>query len=412
MAVADDICASRSEQLSSKARRRATWMRVLAGVLAIGTVSLFSACSGGSPKCPKDDGDPCTLDECKAGVAVNSYLGDGHPCFVGKLQGACKAGRCAMPCEKTSQCNDGLPCTRSECLDGVCVIEADDYQTAPEDGNACTEEHCIGGKVVSWLKPDGSSCPGGECASGVCGSCNVPADCGSTTECLDWSCEQNHCVSKYDTAGTHIPALDFIGDCQRPVCDGHGIVVNEVTPSDKPWSYDACFEWVCIGVTPLRAPKIGTNCIMDGGLIGKCSESGMCVQCVKDLDCPVAHRCEDAVCVKCGDYHQNGDEICGGSCGQCKATSCDEDSDCASGQCVFTNGFPARVCCTGDCAGICEQCDAMTGTCVAVPKNQKDDSCLGIGLACFNSQCKTITGYPCIKGTECISGLCVNGTCG
>lgn len=118
MAVADDICASRSEQLSSNAGRRAAWMRVLAGVLAIGTMSLFSACSGGSPKCPKDDGDPCTLDECKAGVAVNSYLGDGHPCFVGKLQGACKEGRCAVPCEKTSQCNDGLPCTRGECQGG------------------------------------------------------------------------------------------------------------------------------------------------------------------------------------------------------------------------------------------------------------------------------------------------------
>lgn len=240
----------------------------------------------------------------------------------------------------------------------------------------------------------------------------MPADCGSATECRVWACDNNECIANDYAAGTLVFANDVPGDCQRLVCNGTGEIVIAVEPEDKPWSYDACFEWVCVGTTPVRSAKIGTNCIMDGGLIGKCSESGACVQCIKELDCPAEYRCEDSVCVKCGDYQPTGDEICGGSCGQCKGTSCDEDSDCASGHCVFTNGFPARVCCAGDCAGICEQCDAMTGTCVAVPKNQKDDSCLGIGLACFNSQCKTMTGYPCVKGTECISGLCVNGTCG
>lgn len=397
MAVVDDIRIF---------RHRSRRLRALAGMMVLGLVCVFSACSKGSSKCPVDDGDPCTLDECKAGVAVNDYLGDDHPCFVGKLQGACSAGKCAIPCSASSDCNDGLPCTSGVCEGGVCEIQPDDYQTAPEDGNACTEEHCAGGEVVSWSMPEGSTCPGGECVAGVCGSCKVAGDCGSDTECRKWLCDVGKCVAQYGAVLSPVLTGDVIGDCRQLVCDGQGAVVVEPAPDDKPWSHEDCFEWVCVGTTPLRTPKLGEKCLMEGELIGHCSQDGSCVQCVQDLDCGPAYRCENNICLKCGDAAPAGGEVCGGSCGACIGTTCVDDAECAGGHCVATNGVPAKVCCNAPCDGVCQQCNAL-GTCVVVPQGQQDaDTCYFPDMACAGAQCRYKAGHDCVFNTDCVSNVC------
>ncbi|MBK9262922.1 MAG: hypothetical protein IPM54_24350 [Polyangiaceae bacterium] len=345
---------------------------------------------------------------------MNSYLGDGHPCFIGKLQGACAASGCAIPCASSSQCNDGLPCTKGECRGGVCVIEHDDYAAAPDDGNACTEEHCSGGKVVSWKMPDGSTCPGGECEVGVCGRCDVAADCGANTECTRWECVKEKCVQEPKPYGYSVPSGDVLGDCRVWVCDGYGGKVAKPDPTDIPFNYEPCFDWLCVGLTPVRIPRIGDKCLMDGGLIGVCSSEGACVQCVQDVDCGPGFRCKDAICWKCGDAEPDGDEVCGGACGACKGSACVGDKDCASGYCVATNAQPAKVCCGAPCDGTCQQCAATganAGQCIFVPTGQQDDTCITPGMGCFAGTCKWKTGYPCVQPSDCISGKCINGTC-
>lgn len=412
MAVVDDP--SISSGRSSRAARarltrltRLTWLRVLAGGVVLGLVSVFSACSGGSPKCPKDDGDPCTLDECEAGVAVNDYLGDGHPCFIGKLQGACKAGGCQIPCETSSQCNDGLPCTAGLCEGGVCVISPNDYQTAPEDGNACTEEHCLGGKVVSWAKPEGSACGDGSlsCEAGLCGHCEAAEDCGFNTECRLWECEAGHCIALNDPAMSPVASGVVEGDCKAVVCNGAGGTMVIADHSDFPPSYDACFTWQCVGKTPLRTPNIGQKCLMDSGLIGHCGIDGVCVQCVEDVDCGSGSRCEESICKKCGDGEPNGAEICGGSCGACVGSTCDGDLECASGHCVPTNTIPQKVCCDSACDGICQRC-SLTGKCEPVTSGPDVDTCYLPDVACTNGQCRFKIGHDCFSNFDCVSNSC------
>jgi hypothetical protein len=191
-------------------------------------------------------------------------------------------------------------------------------------------------------------------------------------------------------------------------------MVIDVDHDDTPKSSNPCFEWTCDGWTPVRKSRIHEDCPMTNGQPGKCSDEGVCTQCIVGTDCPMwGQRCDKGDCITCGDDAPNGDEICDGVCGACKGEPCQENADCASGYCVYTNSNPARVYCDVPCDGVCQQC-SISGQCGVVPLGQQDgDTCYYPDVACAGTQCKFKKGHGCENNVDCVSNLCdpITKTC-
>lgn len=168
-----------------------------------------------------------------------------------------------------------------------------------------------------------------------------------------------------------------------------------------------CVEGSCIaGFVPPELP-CDDNRVCDG--------AGSCVRCVTNNDCDgIGAACENNECLSCSDGIKNGDETdvdCGGpKCNPCGASPCTLMSDCFAGYyCV--DGF----CCDALCTGVCKACNlpGSVGTCSTVPNGSEDpgtcdttEACIGIGGGCALKD-----GQPCQKNIECLSALCVMGTC-
>lgn len=400
-------------------RRRGARLSALAVLLVVGIVAAFPGCDEAS--CPKlDDLDACTIDECQNGTAVHTYLGDGHPCFMGRLEGACSSSFCIVSCATEADCDDGRPCTKPMCENGACILVGPDGDKPgsgiPSDGNVCTHDGCLHDEPYYWPMPEATACNDGkgECDNGICSSCEIKADCGANLECREWECDQGKCIP--DDAAKGVLLIDDIqGDCLQRVCDGHGGVDKVVNLNDSPVSTNPCLTWTCVGWTPVvdvQSQK-GQPCLTSTGIVGVCDGMGACAGCLDDGDCPdpLFDRCYNHVCVSCGDNTQNGGETgvdCGGSCGACLGAACTADAECASDECVFTNAMPVKVCCDAPCDGECEQCDPLTGSCVPVPWGKEDvETCNSAGEACNGSKaCKAKTGYACLSSTDCLSNSC------
>lgn len=92
----------------------------------------------------------------------------------------------------------------------------------------------------------------------------------------------------------------------------------------------------------------------------------------------------------CGSGLTCSNNICKRSNGQ----QCTQDADCVSG-----STCPNKTC-VASTGGLNEPCGITgnTGGC-------------NTGLQCLSGYCKAITGQPCTKPGDCISGLCPNGFC-
>jgi hypothetical protein len=389
-------------------------MGALAILFAAGLAVAFPGCEKSCE--PRDDLDPCTIDKCENGVEVHTYLGDGHPCFLGRFEGTCSSGWCIVPCSNDAECDDGNSCTEDECATGG-ACDFDDAETAPSDDNVCTNDSCLGGgEPWYWPVPGGSPCNDGkgECANGICSSCETKADCGANLVCREWDCHQGKCVPDDAVKGTPVDALEIKGDCLTRVCDGYGGVDKVADPNDAPTSTNPCLAWTCAGWTPVvdAESQKGQLCTTTLGVVGVCDGNGACVGCLDDGDCPhpLEDRCYNHVCVSCGDNTQNGDETdvdCGGTCGACLGESCMADAECASDECVFTNAAPEKVCCDAPCDGPCRQC-SVWGACGFVPWGKPDvETCNSPGEACNGlGSCKIKQGYSCVQSIDCLSNSC------
>jgi hypothetical protein len=381
---------------------------------------VFPGCDDGT--CPTlDDLDACTIDECQNGTAVHTYLGDGHPCFMGRLEGACTGGFCIASCATDADCDDGRACTKPLCANGACVLtepDADDPMN-PSDGNVCTNDSCLHGEPFYWPVPESTSCNDGkgECDNGICSSCEpteTTSDCGANLECRMWTCQQGACINS-DSAKGKLLLDDIPGDCLQRVCDGYGGVEKIADPADAPTSMNLCLSWICAGWTPVVdvASHLGQPCATSIGMAGVCDGKGACVGCIDDNDCPNPEldRCYNHICVSCGDNTQNGGETgvdCGGKCGACLGAACTADAECATNHCVSTNmQAPPRVCCDSPCDEECRQCSTL-GACGYVSKDAQDvETCNSPDVACNGGgQCKIRTGYVCVSSIDCLSNSC------
>lgn len=230
-----------------------------------------------------------------------------------------------------------------------------------------------------------------------------------------------------------------------------------------------CVVALCDGTCWLMERPVGAACSLNECVDsehcdGVCTDSGACVQCLRDSDCGAGHSCEPGnVCTTCTDGLKNGDEVdvdCGGSCTLCPGT-CNVDADCPGGYCwesvcarcddgikngdetdVDCGGYDGHcgycpgllcqsnnaqcasksceggVCCSMICP-LCYKCELGAGECVPVDYRTEDiynvanpvDICMGTYLCDGKGNCRIDTGNPCFLNEDCVSDLCLNGTC-
>jgi len=119
------------------------------------------------------DGDCKNDDACSAATCTNAGTCSYTQCDQDGLL-CCPTG-CASECCKSSDCDDGIPCTVNECADGLCRFTAND--------GSCNEG-----------RPDGALAMTCDPVLG-CIECRTAKDCASlvTSPCQTALCVQNHC---------------------------------------------------------------------------------------------------------------------------------------------------------------------------------------------------------------------------
>jgi hypothetical protein len=113
----------------------------------LGTMENCTACG---ERC--DDGNPCTLDACSAGVGCTHLPLNGDACTVDGVDGTCVAGQCVTTCVQGEACTGDADCCAGEfCVRATCrgdvgkiVVHVIDENQAPAPG-ACVSLYLAAG---------------------------------------------------------------------------------------------------------------------------------------------------------------------------------------------------------------------------------------------------------------------------
>lgn len=193
--------------------------------------------------------------------------------YQGKYCDKCPAGQvgfpaCATPCSNAQGCGDGEPCTADDCLAGVCVhlpVEATcagstacvtfackagtcqmTKATDCDDNNACTADSCDPVAGCGHVPSGASACEdtkpctsGDTCAGTTCQAGTAPTNCDDANACTVDSCDPvQGCVHVGTGAACSVADLCSVGAfCMGAVCTSAG----KVDCSDgKPCTIDSC----------------------------------------------------------------------------------------------------------------------------------------------------------------------------
>lgn len=362
------------------------------------------------------DGNPCTLDQCNAGVPSNPNAMAGIPCGTnGTCDGAGNCENANLPlgavCVASADCMSGMcrdgRCCNESCgdvceacsaaktggTDGTCAFVT--AATDPDYECAANEETCDGSGVCDALceqdpLPPGGACPT-ECTGGCAGrmcffDCNAAGSCtGQTLTCPDgFACEvQCGGATSCDDAVVECPALY------------------------------AC-SVVCTG--DCKAATV------------QCSAGGLC-----SLDCGGGQQCQ-GTSLDCGGNRCTATcaggafpaVACNGNtcgCDTCElpnGSTCDDGSECLSGECPADG-----VCCDEACGGTCRACTLAktglpTGTCGEILANtDPDNECTGLEVCLAGASCGLKPdGASCTAAAQCVNscpvqdGVCCATPCG
>ncbi len=305
------------------------------------------------------DGDLCageSLCDGQGGCAVV----DRCDAFAPTGEYACAAGTvsevCFTTCSDDSQCNEGDTCTG-----GTCADKLSDGQGPCDEGRECESGYCT---------PSTGIC----CSGGLC--CHDDDDCdGYLCDTASWSCA----ISCTGDSGDDDTRCEGLGDFH---CDS-----------------GTCFADLPNGGAPCDE---NTDCLSGYCDLssGTCCDAGACCSGVDDCDgfaCSATFHCEndcspssvedDALCGE--GFHCVGD-LCEADIADGRGT-CEEDTDCAGGNCNTLNG----ICCSqGD------------GACCSSPSHCEDgnpctrDRC-GVDFHCYF--------VPSNEGESCSDGRFCNG---
>ncbi|MCH8165158.1 MAG: hypothetical protein IH889_06075 [Planctomycetes bacterium] len=242
-----------------------------------------------------DDGDPCTLDSCDAGVCVNTPI---TPCCG---NGVADPGEDCQNCPADVQCPPG-----DECIAGICerlcgngvVDPGEDCSNCPADVQCPPGDECIAG-ICERLCGNGVVDPGEDCS-------NCPADvqCPPGTECIVGVC-QPLCGNGVPDPGEDCsncpedvqcpPGTECIAGICEPLC-GNGVVDPgedcATCPADVPCSPgDECIAGIC--------ERLCGNGAVDPG--------EDCSNCPEDVQCPPDDVCVGGICETPRSSDLNGD---------------------------------------------------------------------------------------------------------
>ena len=150
---------------------------------------------------PESVDAPETVSKCDPPRPSGCACETGDECASGACDIVEGTKVCVIPCDPPD-CDDGVSCTKDDCLllFGTCVHPPDD--TACNDLNPCTQDACDPATGCLFVpgsgKPcvDGDPCTAGDvCTAGVCagvalaGCCKVDADCDDSNACTEDACK-------------------------------------------------------------------------------------------------------------------------------------------------------------------------------------------------------------------------------
>jgi hypothetical protein len=328
----------------------------------------------------RPDGDPCSVDLCVDGTAVNTRAPVGTQCGTNANVQCTDVGSCEG-CTIPSDCGENSDCATWTCENGLCVKnlapvgkEIDNpvkgdckknlcnnigespevfaAEDAPSDEDPCTADYCSAtGEILHDRLAEGTKC--GDCMActdqGLCQGCN-----GATSDCF-----AGNCVPKPKTC-----TLDT--ECDSKYCvDGY------------------CCDSECKGEC---MSCDGAN---TGGLSGICAP----IEAGKDpnTECLDNDVCRDGSC-GCKNGIKDGNEVgvdCGGECTGCTGTwNCGGTTTC--------DGIGANV----DCCYFCD-CPNESGDC----KTLEGQTCaLGAGDIVF--RVGTVSKSGCFGFPSCRTVRC------
>ena len=369
-----------------------------------------TAGSGGSSECMVDDdctpaANVCAKNTCINKSCVISNLPAGTSCNdmgMATCDGNGKCGECDQPSDCTmlppdDECQtrtcDGNLCGQTfaaagtllqnqvagDCVDAVCdgngkkVPQLADMDL-PEDNNPCTKNTCANGMPSNPFEPINTACGAMlKCNDmGQCVGCITANDCAGTDDsCKTRTCVSGMCGFNFTAVGTDLPTGQTASDCKILECDGQGNIITSPDNADLPVDGNPCTKDVCTAGVPSN-PLEPNNTPCGNGYI--CNSMG--------------------------------------ACKKINASTCAMATECASGNCV--DGY----CCDTSCAQLCRACNlpGNEGKCTVVPAGYADNTCMS-PKSCDgttgNNACTTKypMGYPCSTGSQCGSGMCIDGVC-
>ena len=399
-----------------------------------------------------DDDNACTADSCDVANGCQYSDNDGSGCEDGSSCTAgdiCQSGNClpGLPKECTgttqcadaacndftgacqitkkvdqTQCDDGNACTTGDaCATGACVGDVDDC----DDGESCTKDACdptkgCSNEALTGACDDGNKCTLGDtCVAAKC-TADKTADCDDANKCTVDSCNPatGECETKAIVApcddGNACTADDACADGKcagaAKVCDDNNPCTNDsckpdsgcvndahtqpCNDGDKCTADDACKEGKCVGTDTSEHCDDGNVCTKD-----VCNAQYGCLAdniegaCDDGNTCTAVDACKEGKCIglnnQCG---CKGNEDCAAK----------DDGDLCNGSLICDTGFCAVdpnsviICDTsGDSVCSLNTCDAKTGQCAAVARND--------GKSC------DADSSVCTQGDVCGKGLCVAG---
>ncbi len=257
-----------------------------------------------------EDGDPCTGDDrcdgegaCKGGVqllcgclvqADCKAFDDGDVCNGSY---ACVQNACVFD-GKSLTCNDGNPCTIDSCkaVTGCLNVPLPDCVTCTNaagcnDSNVCTADFCTLGQCKWQASPqaceDGDACTAPDVCEGSACKAGNPQTCNDNNPCTDDACdskkgcahlaneatctdndactEGDHCVLTQCISGIKVSCNDA-NDCTADTCDVTKGCVHQSLPVG---SLIACYEGPD-GTKGVGACQQGKRACEAGGQVGAC----------------------------------------------------------------------------------------------------------------------------------------------
>ena len=373
------------------------------------------------PTDPPDDDNECTHDMCGPGGPSHAAMPIDLPCGEGQSSvcdgsgtcvectspehcpgpdtecqfRTCDAGVCGVtfaPRGRALLAQTAGDCQKSQCDGGGSVEAVADPADVEDDGNACTNDFCLGGAVAHLLAAPATACDGGlRCdGAGRCVACLSAADCQAPANpCLEATCVAGSCGAGPRPEGAECDdgnACTLLDTCQSGACAGSDPVL--CLALDQCHVVGICDPATGACSEPAKADGSACN---DGDactLTDSC-QSGVC-EGVTPVVCTAGDPChEPGTCDPTTGVCSAPERADGAACDD--GNPCTQTDSCRAGAC---EGSSPVVCVARDQCHDAGTCDPATGACSAPERAD--------GAACDD-------GNPCSVADVCLAGVCSAG---